>query len=354
MFGAWRNFQGGAQEGAPAPESSNVEVAGAAVDQNQVTVDRAADQRALTVPTGPDGASESIYGPHHRINTGEELGQIIADQDVATYPDAVEAPPADYGDVDIRMRKDANGLLTADLGDSADADQAEDADAETDPEDQSAEGPLPQLQQDGRALVWSRGEQQSAEWWQGRIAQRVTAHMSEILREHGVSEDGFASTLANDLVERVTTGLLGDYAQLTFAKAQEALYAAQQVRAAWEAELGGSAEVDHQLNLIDAHLKDATFFPDGVGEAIIEARVGTVKLINIPGIAQYFAKQARRSGHHISEERADEDKERKEIIALRNTNIDAYYGERRFGPNGDMTGEQRIYQIDKKRELAAA
>jgi hypothetical protein len=116
----------------------------------------------------------------------------------------------------------------------------------------------------------------------------------------------------------------------------------------------GEAEFSRDVQIVEEHLKDPVFFPGNWGEAIVGARLADgSRLLNSPVLFRYFARMAGRSGYYHQEELQDERAEVEKLEQQRDTNIDEHRYARMWGPDKSMTGSDRLYQLMKKREVAA-
>jgi hypothetical protein len=214
----------------------------------------------------------------------------------------------------------------------AEVDEAETADAR-------APGPLPQVE----GHDWSAQDQAAAVAWQGKILQRVAEQVQQLGWE-APEED------IQQLGQSIANELLADFADLQRMRNDQDQVHRRATLAQLRTEFG--SDLGHALDAVEASLME---LPDGLGEVIVQARTRSgERLLNVPGIAVWLIqKSVVGTGEHDAESAVDESSEREQILRLAEIDIDAYHRERRWGPNRDMTGAERIYQIDKKRERAA-
>jgi hypothetical protein len=341
MFGAWRNFAGGTQEGVVV-QTSNVEQSGGNVDQGKAEVVPYAAQTALSTPLNADGTYVSVYGEDATayltpddvaLGLQEDHGglpaqrsTVLVDDPIPSYTDAdgyihvIDSEPAD---VSVSQRIDAEPAVTEQEG--------------------GAPGPLQPVAGHDHSEI----EQANASRWQAKIVQRT----GEVVRQLGwEASDEHVQALG----EAIATELLLDYTDLVRMMVETDRAQRHEARAELQAELGD--EFPAFIEAVDNHLMDQNVFPYPLGEILVESRTRSgQRLFNIPHMLKYFylARAAFQGGEHAEAGTVDENAELEEILKLQNSDIDAHHRERRWGPNRDMTGAERAYQILKSRELAA-
>jgi hypothetical protein len=315
-----------------------VEVSAEEAAVHEVVVDPGATESTAyaantgyTVPLNSDGSSQSIYGPNHQYLTQDDLAVPgIFDQD--------DRAPATSGDDEYLWADAAREIVEVEPQDvdeqPADAAQYADQTDQADYEEVQApaEGPLPDIE----GHTWSDADQVAAAWWMDRVIARASQLES-------VSEEDALALAA---------GLSEDYAHLygTYVVAQDREMM-KSTRAALMDELGDAYHPN--LGALDGLLRDQTIFQDGMGELLVTARVpGGARLINVPQVARGLMKLATRADRYIAAEVADDTAEIDALNRLMDENIGEFQQLRRFGPNRNMTGSQRLYQLLKKREAA--
>jgi hypothetical protein len=303
-------------------------------------------QTALTTPMNPDGSFESIYGPDATAYlTPDEVALALQDESVGVPAqvsgrETVLLDPVE--DLTIPMYEGADGLIRAGEGDTDEppADVAVYQRVDAEPEVTSAEGPLPQLEN----YDWSAEDQAGAAAWQAKICQRV-AQVVRMVDWRGMSPGDAMQQLS----QGIATELIADYADLQRMRNDQDQVERRGTLAGLRTEYGNDLRP-----VIDALEASLHSLPDQLGEVIIQARARDGRrLINIPGVASWLIQSAVGNGEYVEEEAIDESSEREQILKLAGSDIEAYHRERRWGPNRDQTGAERIYAIDKKRERVA-
>jgi hypothetical protein len=137
-------------------------------------------------------------------------------------------------------------------------------------------------------------------------------------------------------------------------------------RAALKAEFGDAFENVRQA--IDGVLQDEDIFENGSGELLAGARFNGDRVINDPGVAKGLARLVLLASQNAREieavaaqaasddaveevEEADDDSDNEidAIESLMRENIDAYRQIRQFGPDKSQTGQERLYQLMRRK-----
>jgi len=330
VWGAWRNFQsqsGEQLEGVVIPADTSVDAqTNATVEQRGTQVTAYAAQTALPTPMAPSGIGVSVYGEDAvAYLTPADIDLGLAEDSPSTLPNTRNSVIADEPSDLVDYTEVENGDGTVSLVPADGGDRQIDVESHLAAyEDVDAEGPLGHVEGHTHSAI----EQAGAMRWEAKIIERAT--------EVGVSEEA-AQALANEL--------LLDYTDLIRMRVEKDQVERRQALAQLRAEYGSDLGL-----VLEAVEQSLTTLPNNLGEVIVSARTRTgERLINVPGIAEWIIQGATHSDKYIEASAVDVSRQYEQAQALMLTDIDTFRRERKFGPDGQMTGSEFVYWVDKNR-----